>query len=646
MRLRTFRTALGLGLVASLTFATGVQSIGEGGRVDLSDPTRLLDTRLQDSKVTSIELGSGVLQVWSIGPQESGTAVIHPCGQTQPADEYTFLLDPENSIQYSRFATGETVCLSSTTPIDVIVDSFGSVSDTPTADRDQFVPLEQREEISMTRTVGREAEVTIPRPSALSENATAAVLAVEVLSSDAPGYVVVHDCAIVRPEFADVAHYGSRAANVSYVPLAPDSDICVFALSPADIRITLLGELAPQGLNPAALPPSWRYVPTEVPPPSLQPILAERVLDTREAIGRAGTSKAAVDEVVEIDFGDLVGSTTSAVVLNVAVVQPAGPGHIRVWPCGGQPPLVASLNFVESQTVANLVVGKLSPSGSLCLQAFGSATHLVADLNGTYEADGGLQVESVIPTRIYDTREAIGTPTATRVAAQAVVEIDVVGSGVVPEGAGAVTANFAISQAENAGFLTVFPCDEEQPTAANLNYVPGEAAANLVTAKLSQDGTVCAAASSETHLIVDVAAWYGTDNTDGVAGIDPARFLDTRTAVGVPTNTKVPGGTFIELQVGGIGDVPEGIAGVVMNITAIQTEDRGFVTAWACDASMPTVSNLNYGANVTRPNLATVPASASGKVCLYTLATTHLVADVTGYLTSESVEVVDLVLAD
>lgn len=61
---------------------------------------------------------------------------------------------------------------------------------------------------------------------------------------------------------------------------------------------------------------------------------------------------------------------------------------------------------------------------------------------------------------------------------------------------------------------------------------------------------------------------------------------------------------------------------------------------------MPTVSNLNYGAGVTRPNLATVPVSASGKVCLFTLATTHLVADVTGFLSSESTEVVDLTLTD
>ena len=59
---------------------------------------------------------------------------------------------------------------------------------------------------------------------------------------------------------------------------------------------------------------------------------------------------------------------------------------------------------------------------------------------------------------------------------------------------------------------------------------------------------------------------------------------------------------------------------------------------------MPTVSNLNYEANVTRPNVATVPVSADRKVCLYTLATSHLVVDVSGFLTSDNVAVTDLVL--
>ena len=645
MHHRSFRKVLGVGLVASLVVATGVIAAGEGGRVDLTTPQRRLDTRFGDP-VTFLELGSGVLQVWSVKPTELGTATIHPCNQAPPAGEYTFLLDPDNPYQYSRFATAVDVCITATTAIHVVVDSFGSVSATPSLDRDQFVPLASRKELARSRTTEPDEVVTVQRPTELSVNAMAAVLAIEALSSDTAGFLTAYDCQNGRPQVADVGYYQDRAANVSYVPLQPDSDICLYAKTPVTFRVTLLGELAPQGPNPALLPPSWRYVPTEVPPSSLRPILAERVLNTRESIGRAGTSKAALGEVVEIEFGDLVGSATSAVVLNVTAVQPDGPGHIRVWPCGGQPPVVASLNYVEDQAVANLVVGKLSPSGTLCLQAFGSATHLIADLNGTYEADGGMQVEPVVPTRIYDTRKAIGTATTTKIPAGGVVEIDVVGTGVVPEGAGAVTANFAVAQAEDRGHLTVFPCDEDQPTAANLNYAPGEAVANLVTAKLSAEGTICAFTFAETHLIVDVAAWYGTNNTAGVADIDPARFLDTRHAIGISTTTKVPGGTFVELQVGGVGSVPAGISGVVMNITAVQTEDRGFVTAWACGESMPTVSNLNYEANVTRPNLATVPVSADGKVCLYTLATSHLVADVSGFLTSDNVEVTDLVLTE
>jgi hypothetical protein len=379
-----------------------------------------------------------------------------------------------------------------------------------------------------------------------------------------------------------------------------------------------------------------------VPAPSLRSIVPERVLDTRIGQGRPGTSKVDPNEVVELDFGDLVGPQTTAVVLNVTVDQPESEGFVTAWPCGGDRPVVSNLNFAAGETVPNLVVSKLGPGGSVCLSGI-SRTHLIADLNGTFETDGGLLAQPVTPERLLDTRSAIGVPTTTKLRADSTLELQIVGANV-PAAAGAATLNITVTEPDAPGFVTAYPCDQPRPTASNLNFAPGQTVANLVTAKLSADGRLCLYTLADTHLLADIAAWYGLDQPAGLIELAPERFLDTRSATGVPTTTKVAGGTFIELQVAGVGDVAADADAVVMNVTVTEPEGLGFVTAWPCDQSMPVVSNLNYAPGETNPNLATVKLSASGSVCLYTLATAHLLADVAGYLTDATVEGQELTL--
>jgi hypothetical protein len=198
--------------------------------------------------------------------------------------------------------------------------------------------------------------------------------------------------------------------------------------------------------------------------------------------------------------------------------------------------------------------------------------------------------------------------------------------------------NVTVDGPEEAGHLTVWPCDQARPTASNLNFVAGQAIPNLVTAKLSADGRLCFHSVATTHVIVDIGAWYGVDRPTGLVDLDPERFLDTRKAIGVASTSKVPAGSFIVVPIAGRGDVPVGAEAVVVNVTVTLPEAAGFVTAWPCDRSMPVVSNLNFVAGETNPNLATVKLAANGSLCLYTTATAHLVADVSGYLTDETVD--------
>ncbi|MFL6079878.1 MAG: PKD domain-containing protein [Ornithinibacter sp.] len=123
----------------------------------------------------------------------------------------------------------------------------------------------------------------------------------------------------------------------------------------------------------------------------------------------------------------------------------------------------------------------------------------------------------------------------------------------------------------------------------------------------------------------------------GYVSVAPVRLLDTRTGVGAPAAKVAAQGT-VSVQVTGRGGVPvSGVGAVVLNVTAVAPTRSGFVTVYG-PGSRPTVSNLNFVAGQTVPNLVVVPVSASGAVKLFngSSGTTHLLADVAGYYRSDT----------
>jgi hypothetical protein len=84
------------------------------------------------------------------------------------------------------------------------------------------------------------------------------------------------------------------------------------------------------------------------------------------------------------------------------------------------------------------------------------------------------------------------------------LELQVGGRGGVAADAKAVALNVTVTEASDAGFVTVFPCGVAIPTASNLNFVAGGTVANAVITKVGTGGKVCLFANRTTHLIVDV----------------------------------------------------------------------------------------------------------------------------------------------
>ena len=110
------------------------------------------------------------------------------------------------------------------------------------------------------------------------------------------------------------------------------------------------------------------------------------------------------------------------------------------------------------------------------------------------------------------------------------------------------------------------------------------------------------------------------------------RILDTRDGTGAPAGVVGAGGQ-IDLQITGVGSVPAtGVAAVVLNVTAAEATQAGYVSVYPSGIRRPLVSSLNLEAiGQTVANLVTVKVGANGKVALFTSGGTHLIADLAGY---------------
>lgn len=250
-----------------------------------------------------------------------------------------------------------------------------------------------------------------------------------------------------------------------------------------------------------------------------------------------------------------------------------------------------------------------------------------------------------LPGRLLDTRPGEDTfdeyEDDGRRTARSVTSLPVAGRGEVPADADAVMLNVAAVLPDGPGHLTVWPCDADQPTASNLNYVAAQVVPNSVLAKLDDRGEVCIYTEAASHLVVDVTGYVPDGGT--LEPLVPARYLETRSGGSDETfDGEFEGGgpraagSVLPLQITGRGGVDDDADAVMLNVTAVQPHGAGHVTVYPCDATRPTASSLNYTPGTTVANAVLSKLDSSGRVCLYTHATTHLVVDVTGAVAADS----------
>jgi hypothetical protein len=120
----------------------------------------------------------------------------------------------------------------------------------------------------------------------------------------------------------------------------------------------------------------------------------------------------------------------------------------------------------------------------------------------------------------------------------------------------------------------------------------------------------------------------------GYHPLPPSRILDTRTGTGgVPVAPVGPNAT-LTVQVAGRGGVPStGVGAVVINVTVTDTSAPSYLTVYPAEDPRPTVSNLNWTAGQTTPNLVQVAVRGSGQLTIYNAGGwANVIFDVAGYV--------------
>ncbi|MFK7917486.1 MAG: hypothetical protein AB8G14_05370 [Ilumatobacter sp.] len=372
-----------------------------------------------------------------------------------------------------------------------------------------------------------------------------------------------------------------------------------------------------------------------------------RLLDTRQTAGAStidgrfeGDGRAGEMDVIKLDVvgrGGVPRSGVAAVVLNITAVSPAQRGFLSIYPCGSRPN-ASSLNYEPGANRASEVIAKVSDDGAVCVFTR-RASHLIADVTG-YVPDGS-DLSSITPARLLDTRATGETVDGRsqggdKVQAGRFVEVQVTGRGGVPStGVASAVLNVTAVSGERNGFLTVYDCGDV-PNASALNYRVASNVANEVVAKLTSSGSVCVFTRSTAHVLVDVTGYLRP--TSDLTSLTPARLLESRIGSGLDTiDGKFEGiGTVdargvVELEVAGRGGVPTGAEAVVLNVTAVGADGRGFFTLYPC-AALPLASSLNYEAATSTANEVVAKLSSDGDVCIFTQSRTEIIVDVTGYV--------------
>ncbi|GGM99907.1 hypothetical protein GCM10009721_28780 [Terrabacter tumescens] len=221
-----------------------------------------------------------------------------------------------------------------------------------------------------------------------------------------------------------------------------------------------------------------------------------RILDTRSGtasnpVRTALAAGAWLTVKVAGVSGSPVPTGATAAAVHLTTTAPQKVGYLSVGATGSSASAVT--NFPANRSVTNLLVSRLSSSGTLTIVNHSAGTvHVLADVSGYVTgASTSNQWATTAPTALLDTRYGTkANPVRTALGANASLTVKVAGAtgSPVPAGAKSAAVNVIALAPRSSGRLTVDSMTAS--STSTVSFVAGQTAGNLYVGRLSSAGTV------------------------------------------------------------------------------------------------------------------------------------------------------------
>ena len=338
-----------------------------------------------------------------------------------------------------------------------------------------------------------------------------------------------------------------------------------------------------------------------------------------------------------------------AALVNITTAGAAENGYITAESCGATTSTArqwSNGNVRPNRAVASAAVVPLDELGRFCLYQ-STAMHTIVDVQGYFTVPESTPTGSfytpIAPQRSTDTRsKPICLPDAgCNGLGPIAAGTEIRNTATAPSGTTATVANVTVVGGSGQGYVTADACATLVPgpqTRSVVNFANGDTVANMVvvpSADTAAGAEFCTYSPNTLHEIIDVQGYFGPMSTTSLAYTvqTPTRVMDTRQCWTDPVTgaqrcgQRNAAGSIVRLK------APAGVQAIVVNLTSIDAQAAGYVTANACSglaAGPQSQSNLNAVVGSPVANMAIVPVGADGTYCVYMSSAMHLAVDVMG----------------
>ena len=201
----------------------------------------------------------------------------------------------------------------------------------------------------------------------------------------------------------------------------------------------------------------------------------------------------------------------------------------------------------------------------------------------------------------------------------------------IPVDATAVVLNVTITGPVSGGFVSVFP-EGSPPVVSDVNFAANQTVSNLVIAKIGADGSVrFFHHGNGSHLVVDIAGWFGATGSRYVALPAPTREFDTRT--GNERLGQMSLNQTLNLRERLVNGVPHDATAILaVFASSLPDSTGGYLNVFPSGAPTPFAAAFSFSPGQLVDNTVISGVGGNGNVSIFTHSNgTDVVSDLLGY---------------